>query len=821
MPQPETSTLTWVLQQLAKPGRATAGFIGGSLAEGGEEGVRRALANLTGEREDDFDDVLAQEGMADTWDRRALGFAGDVVLDPLNAIPAGAVGRGISRAVGLGGDALGGALRSIGAGGVVDGARKVKDTFGEALIPHYSLREIPDYQKARRLFDSERRTLPNRIYEDVAGRFTGLDPDQRRAVGMALDTGDSPADDAIRRVVESQRQRYTDIGQEGVGLGILDETAVTAKEGRYAPYVFQNEDSLLRAAGSKAIKPTSRFASERSTQSLLEAVAKGAEPDAAVAALVRELDAERSAQSARYLRDVAEKFGSETPLEGGVKLKEAFPSLTQFQKMGYGERYVPRTIAEDLAQVTTSPQDTPEVLKGLENVMRMWRRGATVLRPGFHMTNLTGNIYNAALGGLRNPVRYAQGMTSRTASPELATELGHSPEVLNDLMRKHGLTPVGKGDTFGAGELQGKTSLGDLQTALRSELDGGPTKTPWDTMATPWRTYRKGMEGLGDAIEGGSKRAMFYDQLAKGQSPTDAILATKDHLFDYGELTDFERRYARPILPFYTFARKNLPLQVRSLVNAPEVPAFVAKGQDALEDMGEDRGTTTPMAERPEWFQEKAALPLPFGWTEGAKAYLDPMLPVNDLNRIPTPFGSKAEDSLRDWISGLNPIAKAPLELGMNKQLFNRLPVYDERLGLTEDLKRAPALFQLPGLRDVLPGKVNQEGQLEIPAGLAYAFENSLPFMANVGKAGQAYVSPEESSNPAGWLRFLGVPLSERTPEQQVKDQRGAFRRERGYTTAFNQQEAMRENDPLQSERIQQLLQWLEMMEQDPQDLPY
>ena len=74
---------------------------------------------------------------------------------------------------------------------------------------------------------------------------------------------------------------------------------------------------------------------------------------------------------------------------------------------------------------------------------------------------------------------------------------------------------------------------------------------------------------LGDAMETNAKLALFIDQLSKGLSPYDAAQVVKKHLFDYTDLTKAERKL-KIVVPFYTFTRKNLPLQLKTLIERPD-----------------------------------------------------------------------------------------------------------------------------------------------------------------------------------------------------------------------------------------------------------
>lgn len=74
---------------------------------------------------------------------------------------------------------------------------------------------------------------------------------------------------------------------------------------------------------------------------------------------------------------------------------------------------------------------------------------------------------------------------------------------------------------------------------------------------------------LNRRLEDTSRLAMYFDQRAQGISHELAAKAVRESLFDYRDLTAFEKGLRSGAVPFYTYARKNIPLQVRTLINHP------------------------------------------------------------------------------------------------------------------------------------------------------------------------------------------------------------------------------------------------------------
>jgi hypothetical protein len=82
---------------------------------------------------------------------------------------------------------------------------------------------------------------------------------------------------------------------------------------------------------------------------------------------------------------------------------------------------------------------------------------------------------------------------------------------------------------------------------------------------------------VGRTIENNARLAHFLDRVVgRGKSAEEAALSVKKYLFDYGDLTHFERNVMKRIMPFYTWTRKNVPLQLEALYKTPEKFAPIA-----------------------------------------------------------------------------------------------------------------------------------------------------------------------------------------------------------------------------------------------------
>jgi len=74
------------------------------------------------------------------------------------------------------------------------------------------------------------------------------------------------------------------------------------------------------------------------------------------------------------------------------------------------------------------------------------------------------------------------------------------------------------------------------------------------------RFYHEQLINFATFIDNYHRVALFTEGLGRGLSPADAAKSARSALFDYSDLTPFEKKYMRQIFIFYSFQRKNLDL---------------------------------------------------------------------------------------------------------------------------------------------------------------------------------------------------------------------------------------------------------------------
>jgi hypothetical protein len=324
-----------------------------------------------------------------------------------------------------------------------------------------------------------------------------------------------------------------------------------------------------------------------------------------------------------------------------------------------------------------------KVYDGATNWWKMWSLGA---RPSYHAKNTVGNLWNNYLGGLTDPVRYkdAAVFQYKLAKNDLTGNIYGKPlKELYDEMANRGI--IGEGQ-YGSDIAQMIESKIGLQPSFGASVKGALTgdvaaakNVASRTVGTENPLLKAGF-GVGSSIEDNARVALFLDQVKKGSSYEQAAKHVQKYLFDYGALSPLEQTVAKRVMPFYTWSRKNIPLQLEALVMSPDkINKINLLKQNA------QAGVEIPdVNEIPDYVKEQMPIYVGNPATGGVTAIpLAGILPFADLNILTGKWnkGNKPEDPfLKGQVSNTistisgsaNPFLKVPAELAMNYNLFRK-----------------------------------------------------------------------------------------------------------------------------------------------------
>jgi len=228
-----------------------------------------------------------------------------------------------------------------------------------------------------------------------------------------------------------------------------------------------------------------------------------------------------------------------------------------------------------------------------------------------------------------------------------------------------------------------------------------------------WATRLNQM--FGQKMENNGRMAHFIQKRLDGLDAGSSAASVKRFLFDYTELTPFERDYLKAVIPFYTWSRKNIPLQIEQIIKQPERYARIPKAMNAIENISGDND----MIPKPDYFDEINATRLPWN-SNNQPMYLAQDLPFQDLNKM----------NMKDFLTSASPFLRIWAEL---------LPPEGQNFFLEQPIEKfsgEPNTVDIFGLQEELPWGKKAQHALETlvpPAGKAARFFRKM----EKGRAGE------------------------------------------------------------------------------------
>lgn len=699
----------------------------------------------------------------DTIERGVRDIAPEIVD---NSMEMGAeINKAVSRAVGF---------------DEVEGAR-VYDEFVQGISEIFETapRKSEDFQK------------------QVDAMFSGISKEDRKLIldhvldqNVPLPENLQPAADMFKKWREGLIKDYNDLG---IPINELEN---------YVPFIptrsLKNEEraglkALFGTADSKAFDPDADILDvikkldpnlrQRTTNAIdprevNRALGEGAKPwlseDPAHMMLVRGTRAVKTKEVAQFVNNFLDVYG--------LKVSD----LAELKKMpkGYAffENFTDATGAKVLKQVTDLNQENssnvvaiPEefakvfneymelfynkdsqnaVLRQFDKATGIWKKWAYLYNPGHIPRDLTGNVWQGYLLGIRNPKYYQHSTDAMKQVPKIMDDLqplldnakaldetfdvSDIDNIINTYKQavKDGVVnPVkinlkGKEvDVFEAfqkarryGALETIAAMADTPRTIQQSLNIAKGKK----LSKAVGDYESIMRKWTEDTNNWTRFAGYLHQLGEGKSFTGAAAQVKKFYFDYFDLTPFERKVMKRVMPFYTWTRKNIPMEVEALMKRPKDFAVVQKGIDAIE--GEDRDQPLP-----DWAEDTGLIKM-----GDSGKYFNPNLPYQDLGRLPV-----NRDNIANLLASLNPLIRGPIEWTTNTEMYSGKPI--ERYANEEQtMPIIGTLMKLLG--DETPPQVDKRG-------LGYLM-NQLPMLRNI----DTVMDPDNPRQRARLGTMLGIP---------------------------------------------------------------
>lgn len=280
--------------------------------------------------------------------------------------------------------------------------------------------------------------------------------------------------------------------------------------------------------------------------------------------------------------------------------------------------------------------------KGFDKIQRYWKASVTSIFPMFHGRNAISNVFlNMMDMGAEtfNPVTHLMAgdfiYKDRIANNLAKKMIGTGDEALkagqefSELMTKDVFTDK-TGYTWTYGELRKAIKNNNLafnpmvagasdidianQESLSKFFGLDQSKTQRNLQkinpfnAEQFAPIRAGRE-VGRAIEEQARLTNFITNLKKTGDVQHAAQRSKQFLFDYGNLTSFEKNVLRRLIPFYSFTKFNLKLQADTLLHAPgRIAAEIKTINNVGEVLGGEQLSEKEKALLPKWMANSIAL---------------------------------------------------------------------------------------------------------------------------------------------------------------------------------------------------------------------
>jgi hypothetical protein len=340
-----------------------------------------------------------------------------------------------------------------------------------------------------------------------------------------------------------------------------------------------------------------------------------------------------------------------------------------------------------------TPAALQPILKVADSFTNLFKAGATGLWPGFHVRNFgTGLWQNAVTGsGGLSPVMKARQLLTGGAvegAENLPIFRGmnltreQATARLADMAYAHGINASTQtGEVTGHGLAQAERMLHQIPGQAPPISWGGELKGAVTGLATPegrnplniagvagntkdrFAPVRAGKR-IGTEIENTNRLADFISRIERGEAPSVAAEGVKGTHFDYsrGSSTAFENDVLKRGIPFYSYARQNIPFQARQLLEKPG--GAVGQAIRVSNDLRDQSGFVPPYLGN--------GLAIGVGGEEnGTKRYLTSLgLPYEQAFELLRPGPKGAENTMMAALGQTNPLLKAPLEYATGKQFY-------------------------------------------------------------------------------------------------------------------------------------------------------
>ena len=327
-----------------------------------------------------------------------------------------------------------------------------------------------------------------------------------------------------------------------------------------------------------------------------------------------------------------------------------------------------------LVDINSSSKSINGFSRLYDSMMNFFKRNKT-LSPTFQLNNISGNTSNMFLSGM-------SATDIAKTYPEAAEIMMNHSKIMDKYVNGMKLTSKEQDmlsiwDAFtdaGFGNIKSKTSaqLADMPESIRKYFyeDKVPSNLK-EFLADGLPYINLKLNEWGDTAARlstfihASRTPKYLDNLGV-ETAGDAV---RKVLFDASELTGFEKDVMKKIIPFYTFAKKNLAFQIDNIGRHGKKYNQLVKAYNNLWH----NATNGNEENVDEWMKNNFYLPIPSMKADGSYTVVKTTLPFGELVELLDNPASKLTSSV-------SPLLKMPAELAINKNTFTGADIEKARV---------------------------------------------------------------------------------------------------------------------------------------------
>ena len=393
-----------------------------------------------------------------------------------------------------------------------------------------------------------------------------------------------------------------------------------------------------------------------------------------------------------YPSSAAQRLGDAAPLDGEdfwfplKAFQDREEILDELLISGYkpfgSDAQAPKEMVEAMTAITRfrAAGGWGAFLKQYDKLHNLLK-GYMIMKPGFHMRNFFSATFMNFLHGVRlsSYRRFQNAYWRYQYDYAMETGMKFRADSIKKAMKARAIWGQANAKHVGIVRELDRAGLlggGHGQVAAEFQIFGGKAPrskllsaiNPLNPRNAPLRLSRDVGMGTETFVRG----TMGFDVLLRGGNADEAYDAISKFHFDYDDLSDFERRVIKRVVPFYTWTKNALPLMIEQIGRNPAKMTAYLKAKRNIE-MGQEKAQIVPP-----YFIRQGGIQLPFKY-QGQNMFILPDLPFKAPLEMLDPmlafdkdlsFTQRLDIAIGTIGTQVTPLIKAPYEWKAKQNLW-------------------------------------------------------------------------------------------------------------------------------------------------------